>query len=78
MRENCPKDGMATIHIKAPNALRNRVLGKLRSQGTTMQTFFENLMRLIDADDVLLDTLHRRQARLARQAPPDKKPGVSS
>jgi excinuclease UvrABC nuclease subunit len=63
----------ATIHLKTSHALRNRILGKLRSRGTTMQSFFTDLIELLDTDDQLLEQLDKerhlfREKRHALQA----------
>jgi hypothetical protein len=63
----------ATIHLKISHALRNRILGKLRSRGTTMQSFFTDLIELLDTDDQLLEQLDKerhvfREKRHALQA----------
>ena len=36
-----------TIHLKTDRHIRDRLLGALRSDGTTMQEFFEHLMQLL-------------------------------
>jgi hypothetical protein len=51
----------ATIHLKTSHDLRNRVLGKLRTRGTTMQSFFVDIMEMIDSDDALLEMLERKR-----------------
>lgn len=56
-----PKVLEATVHLKTSPELRNRVLGKLRSRGTTMQSFFVDVMRLIDGDEALLDMLESKR-----------------
>jgi hypothetical protein len=51
------------IHIKVCPLVRNRVLGKLRMRGTTMQAFVGDLFTLLAQDDGLLEFLEtRRQA----------------
>lgn len=47
----------ATINLKTPYELRNRVLGKLRMRGITMQDFFVDIMQLIDSDEAVLEML---------------------
>lgn len=59
-----PKNEIATIHLKTSPTLRNRVLGKLRARGTTMQAFFEDIMRLIDTDDAFLELLEKKRQKL--------------
>ena len=62
------KDLTATIHLKTTPALRNRVSGKLRMRGVTMQSFFVDLMELIDKDEALLELLeHKRDALNAQR-----------
>jgi hypothetical protein len=68
-----PKTPEATIHLKTSHALRNRILGKLRSRGTTMQSFFTDLIELLDTDEQLLEQLDKerhvfREKRHALQA----------
>jgi hypothetical protein len=62
------KDLTATIHLKTTPALRNRVSGKLRMRGVTMQSFFVDLMELIDKDEALLELLeHKRDGLKERR-----------
>ncbi len=57
------KDLTATIHLKTTPGLRNRMSGKLRMRGVTMQSFFVDLMEMIDKDEALLELLeHKRDA----------------
>ena len=55
------KDLTATIHLKTTPALRNRISGKLRMRGVTMQSFFVDLMELIDKDEALLELLEHKR-----------------
>jgi hypothetical protein len=55
------EDLKATIHLKTTPALRNRILGKLRGRGTTMQSFFVDIMELIDGDEALLELLEHKR-----------------
>jgi hypothetical protein len=55
------KDLTATIHLKTTPALRNRISGKLRMRGVTMQAFFVDLMELIDKDEALLELLEHKR-----------------
>ena len=57
----------ATIHLKTSPALRNRILGKLRGRGITMQSFFVDLMELIDTDEAVLEMLERKCHDLKEQ-----------
>ena len=54
-----------TIAIKMSHDLRNRFLGKLRTRGTTMQSFFHDLMTLLTTDDALLDLLEEKRKSLS-------------
>lgn len=58
------KDSIATIHLKTSPPLRNRVLGKLRSRGTTMQAFLQDVLRLVDTDDAFLEEVDRKRQAL--------------
>lgn len=58
----------ATIHLKTSPALRDRILGKLRSRGVTMQGFFEDMFRLIDTDDAFFEILQRKREELHKDA----------
>jgi hypothetical protein len=62
-----PKDLTATIHLKVMPDVRNRVLGKLRARGTTMQAFFGDLLVLLDTDDTLLELIERKREKLRKQ-----------
>ena len=44
MRDPAPDDRV-TIHLKTDRHVRDRLLGALRADGTTMQEFFEHLMQ---------------------------------
>jgi hypothetical protein len=61
------KDQEATIHLKTSPTLRNRILGKLRTRGTTMQSFFIDIMELIDADEEFLEMLETKRHGLREQ-----------
>ena len=61
------KDLTATIHLKTTPALRNRVSGKLRMRGDTMQSFFLDLMEMIDKDEALLELLEHKRDALKEQ-----------
>ena len=61
------KDLTATIHLKTTPALRNRISGKLRMRGVTMQSFFLDLMELIDKDEALLECLEHKRDALKEQ-----------
>jgi hypothetical protein len=61
------KEYEATIHLKTTSGLRNRVLGKLRGRGTTMQSFFVDIMELIDGDEALLEFLEQKRDDLRGQ-----------
>ena len=37
--------GRVTLHLKTERQVRDRVLGTLRSNGITMQEFFDSLLR---------------------------------
>ena len=62
-----PKSPEATIHLKTSYDLRNRVLGKLRTRGTTMQSFFTDVMELIVSDAALLEMLETKRNGLREQ-----------
>ena len=64
------KDLTATIHLKTTPALRNRVSGKLRMRGVTMQSFFMDLMELIDKDEAFLELLEHKRDALKEQRNP--------
>jgi hypothetical protein len=66
------KDLTATIHLKTTPALRNRVSGKLRMRGVTMQSFFVDLMEMIDKDEALLELLEQKRTALKAQNEPPK------
>lgn len=61
------KDLTATIHLKTTPALRNRISGKLRMRGLTMQSFFVDLMELLDKDEALLELLEHKRDALKEQ-----------
>jgi hypothetical protein len=61
------KDRTATIHLKITPALRNRISGILRLRGVTMQSFFADLMELIDKDEALLELLEQKRDALKAQ-----------
>lgn len=61
------KDLTATIHLKTTPGLRNRISGKLRMRGVTMQSFFVDLMELIDKDEALLELLEHKRDALKEQ-----------
>jgi hypothetical protein len=61
------KDLTATIHLKTTPALRNRISGKLRMRGVTMQSFFVDLMELLDKDEALLELLEHKRDALKEQ-----------
>ena len=46
MDKTSPGDRV-TIHLKTDRHVRDRLLGALRSDGTTMQDFFEQLMQTL-------------------------------
>jgi hypothetical protein len=64
------KDLTATIHLKTTPVLRNRISGKLRMRGVTMQSFFVDLMELIDKDEALLELLEQKRDGLRDQREP--------
>jgi hypothetical protein len=41
------KRDIVTLHLKTERAIRDQLLGALRSRGTTMQQFFDTLMRML-------------------------------
>jgi len=55
-----PKNDVATIHLKTSVELRNCILGKLRSRGTTMQSFFTDVIALLAKDTQELERLEQK------------------
>ena len=41
------KRDIVTLHLKTERAVRDQLLGALRARGTTMQQFFDTLMRML-------------------------------
>jgi hypothetical protein len=41
------KPEQVTLHLKTERMVRDRLLGTLRARGTTMQQFFDSLMRAL-------------------------------
>ena len=62
-----PKNDLAIVHLKASPGLRNRVLGKLRTRGITMQGFFETVMYLVDTDDRFLEMIEKERETFAKK-----------
>lgn len=59
-------DDRVTLHLKVERCVRDQLLGKLRSQGMTMQHFFETLMHGMIADEKALEEVQETRRRYAR------------
>lgn len=64
-----PQDTRATLHLKIERPVRDQLLGKLRSQGMTMQHFFETLMHAMVASDQALEDIQAVRRKYAVPPP---------
>jgi energy-converting hydrogenase A subunit M len=60
-------DRDAIINIRTSQALRNRLLGRVRARGTTLRSFLADVIEIIDTDDELFEMIEMRRLVLGRQ-----------
>jgi len=48
---------IVTLHLKTDRVIRDQLLGRLRSRGTTMQSFFDTLMRILVEHPAYIDQI---------------------